>query len=343
MHRTKRMLAGAAVTVAAVLTSLAAGPAQGAGDPQEPARAVSASSAADPGQARAPLPGAAGALAKMQARIAEYVAKNGTAYSFASYLDAQTGALVLDTDAPAALVSTLTALPGATLAESQAIAALRLRSTKTTDLFSRRDDTPSFIGGGGIKSGGRLCSSGYTVRNSAGTKFMVTAGHCYADGASVTTEDNNRAYGTVSQRRLPSVTGHPADMELIGGQAYSGGMFTGGVTSSTYTEVAGAAAGTVGSGYCHSGRTSGEQCGHSVIAVNGQVCTESGCSTPVLVFTGGTIPLQGDSGGTLYTDATPGRSITVRGHVTAGSTTTGYAQSWDTVASAYGVSIVPGV
>ena len=109
-----------------------------------------------------------------------------------------------------------------------------------------------------------ICSAGYAVRNAAGAVFSVTAGHCFANGANASTESVARSYGIVSGRRLPTVTGHAKDMELMGGRTYAGRVYTGGVFSTTSRGVADAGAAYEGySNYCHSGRTTGENCGHT--------------------------------------------------------------------------------
>ncbi|MFJ3310407.1 hypothetical protein ACIPSA_47005 [Streptomyces sp. NPDC086549] len=281
------------------------------------------------------------ALAAIQKQIAHYVATNDTKYTFASYADQATGRIVLETDAPDGVVSTLTDLPGAAKDQDQAVSQMQVRKTTTTDVFSRRDDSPPFYGGGGISNGSVLCSSGYTVQNSAGTRFMVTAGHCFANGATVTTESGRYTYGTVSNRHLPTVTNEPIDVELIGGQPYTGRIFTGDVNSATSIPVV--AAGTAYEGYnnyCHSGRTTGENCGHTATSINGQVCTQTGCKSPVIVFQGGTLTQGGDSGSPFYAKDSQGAFI--RGHVIAGSNTTSYAEPWTVVAPTLGVSIVTG-
>ena len=48
--------------------------------------------------------------------------------------------------------------------------------------------------------------------------FSVSAGHCFANGANALVESGLRSYGTVSGRRLPTVTGGSTDSELLGGQ-----------------------------------------------------------------------------------------------------------------------------
>ena len=278
------------------------------------------------------------ALAKVQARIANYVAKHGTKYTFGTYADPATGDVVVDTNAPDSLVTSLTSLKSD---KSLASIKVRTRKGKTTDAFHRRDDVPAFYGGGGILASGSLCSTGYAVKNWLGTRFMVTAGHCFANGTNVRTESNLRNVGTVSNRALASLGSGPVDMELLGGQAYAGRVFTGGVTSSTSIPVVAAGSAFVGyNNYCHSGRTTGERCGHTATSITAQVCTATGCKFPVIAYTGGTIQQGGDSGGAFY--AKDGSGAWIRGHVIASSSTTGYVETWTKVASRYGVSIVTG-
>ena len=61
---------------------------------------------------RSPSAAATEALTAIQRRIADYVAAHGTKYTFASYLDSA-GRVVVDTDAPASVVSGLTSLSNA--------------------------------------------------------------------------------------------------------------------------------------------------------------------------------------------------------------------------------------
>jgi len=282
------------------------------------------------------------ALATVQSRIADYVAANGTKYTFASYFDATSKRIVLSTNAPSSVVSSLTRMPTASTALKQAVSQLQLRTGGPSDVYSRRDDIPNFYGGGGITSGGALCSSGYAVQNSAGTRFMVTAGHCFANGASVTTESGANNYGTVSNRRLPTVTGDAMDMELIGNAGYWGRIFTGGEDSSTSARVVAAGTAYVGfTDYCHSGRTTGENCGHTANSITAQVCTQTGCKSPVIAFTGGTMIQGGDSGSPFYvTDSAGG--VWIRGHILATDGTTGYAEPYTTTSPTLGVTIVTG-
>jgi len=346
MTKTRKMLVGAVIATTAALTVLGAGPAQAApGKDKTPGHAAASVDdrlAPDRAVRSNAVPAAVtAALTTIQARIANYVATHGTAYTFGSYLDSVTGRIVLDTDAPAGLVSSLTNLAGATAAQIQAVGQVQVRRTTVRDSFNRRDDTPAFWGGAGLLAEGFLCSSGYAVQNSAGTRFMVTAGHCYNNGATVLTESSANTYGTVSNRHLPTITGDAKDMELVGGQSYAGRVYTGGVTSATSIPVVSAGDAVVGfTNYCHSGRTTGEQCGHTATSITAQVCTQTGCKSPVISFTGGTLSAGGDSGGTFY--AQDSRGAFIRGNVIAGDGTTSYAEPWTVISPTLGVSIVTG-
>ncbi|MGL5810343.1 MAG: hypothetical protein ACRCYQ_10390 [Nocardioides sp.] len=277
------------------------------------------------------------ALATLSKRVTTYVAENGTRYSFAVYAQPDTGTVVLQSDAPEAVTTRLTRTDGARELRGVAI---RAGGEKIRDVYHRRDDSPPFWGGAGITDGNGICSTGYAVKNSAGTRFMTTAGHCFPDGAAVRTESGGHVVGTVVGRQLPTVNGQPKDMELIAGGSYAGRVYSGGVVSTTSNPVVAAGSAVVGyTNYCHSGRTTGENCGHTAVSTNATVCTGSGCKTNVIQFTGGVMIQGGDSGGTFYAkDASNG--VWIRGHVIATNGVTGWAETWTKVASTYGVSIV---
>ena len=278
------------------------------------------------------------ALSTVQTRIASWVAKNGTRYTFGTYADPATGDVVVNTNAPGSVVASLT-----DLRSNKGLAGIKVQTHKvaSSDTYHRRDDIPAFYGGGGLLASGSLCSAGYAVQNSASNRFMVTAGHCYANGTAVRNESNTRAFGTVQNRLLASLGNGPVDMELTYGQAYAGRIFTGGVTSSTSIPVVAAGTAYVGyNAYCHSGRTTGEQCGHTATSINAQVCTATGCKSPVISYTGGLIQQGGDSGGAFY--AKDGSGAWIRGHVIASGGGVGYVEPWTQVVARYGVSIVTG-
>jgi hypothetical protein len=264
----------------------------------------------------------------IQSRIVDYVEENGTEYTFGAYADPFTGKVVVETDAPSEVVSSL-------VGADRGVVDVRKQSV--ADNFSRRDDVPSFWGGAGITltAPSARCSSGYTVQNSVGTRFQVTAGHCFTDGQTAVTELGGRVVGTISGNGLPS-----QDMELISGQSYSPFIYTGGVDSGTGAHVASASDPVVGfANYCHSGRTTGENCGHTATSVTATVCTSSGCKSPVTAFTGGVLPQGGDSGSPFYANSVSAPDKHIRGHVIAIGGGTAYAELWSRVSARFGVSI----
>ena len=278
------------------------------------------------------------ALAAIQGRVRSYVARHGAKYTFGTYVDAITGKVVVDTNAPSDVVASVTSVSSGGRA---AAVKVQVNKQRVSDLFHRRDDTPAFYGGGGLSATGSLCSAGYTVTNSTGNRWMVSAGHCYAVGTRVNTESNLRYFGTVTNRALASLGQPGLDMELLNGQPYAGRIFTGGIFSSTSIPVVSAGSASVGyTNYCHSGRTTGEQCGHTAVSTTAQVCTATGCKFPVIAFRGGVLSQGGDSGSPFYAKNASGAWI--RGHVIAGDGVTSYAETWNKVAARYGVSIVTG-
>ncbi|MCS7478570.1 S1 family peptidase [Umezawaea endophytica] len=258
----------------------------------------------------------------------DYVKGNGTKYTFGAYADATTGKVVVETDAPSEVVASVVGVDRGVV---------DVRKQGVADNFSRRDDVPSFWGGAGItlSAPSARCSSGYTVQDSVGTRFQVTAGHCFTNGQTAVTELGGRVVGTISGNGLPS-----QDMELISGQSYGSFIYIGGVDSGTGAHVASAGDPVVGfANYCHSGRTTGENCGHTATSVTATVCTSSGCKSPVIAFTGGVLPQGGDSGSPFYVNSVSAPDKHIRGHVIAIGGGTAYAELWSRVSARFGVSI----
>ena len=297
----------------------------GAGDQ----RLLQAEAAA--GRAARVNPAANRALTAIQSRIAAFVRTDGTEHSFGSYVDPASGKVVLETDAPARVVSSVVGTSARGMVE--------VRRAAVSDRFSRRSDVAPFWGGAGVTATVNVpwCSTGFTVKNAAGTRFMVTAGHCFGNGTNVVTENGGAGMGSVSGNGLPS-----HDMELIGGGSYGTSIYVGGVDSSVGNPVVAAADPVVGfSDYCHSGRTTGENCGHTVTSVTAQVCTSSGCKSPVIAFTGGNLPQGGDSGSPFYAKSVSGPNEHMRGIVIAVGGGTAYAEMWSRISARFGVSIAP--
>ena len=339
MSYISRAIAVAALSLTAAVASL---PAQARAD-EKPIGPIKEPAAILPDRSSPrfePSKTQAEAVQALQDRIAAFVEKSGPKYTFATSFNSDTGRIEIDTNAPADLTASLTKLDDADL--QREVAQADIGKSEISDVFNRRDDIQPFWGGAGLTDGAFLCSAGYAVRNAAGSVFSVSAGHCFANGTKALVESGLRSYGTVSGRRLPSVTGGSRDMELLGGGNYVGRVYTGGVTSTTSRGVAAAGTAFVGyTNYCHSGRTTGENCGHTATSISAQVCTQTGCKSPVIQFHGGNMIQGGDSGGAFYAIDSSGRAW-IRGNVIASDGTTGWATPFTQVAAQYGVSIVTG-
>jgi hypothetical protein len=264
--------------------------------------------------------------------IQRQIAGHTRGYAYASYLDRRTGRVQLLTDAPRAVTAPLT---------TRFAGRLVLRSGAPHDDIARPADVAPFWGGASIRSGDYVCSAGFTVRDRTGKRFLATAGHCFERGAHVRTRDRPIRVGSVV-RRAPIP---PFDMELIGGQTYGAAISTGNHGASSRRWITGAADPIAGAtGYCRSGQTTGEQCGQTILSVDAQVCTETGCKSPVVVYTGGTAGASalGDSGAPLYLPAADGRTAQVAGlHIaTAGSIS--FAEKWSRIATRFRVEIAVG-
>jgi hypothetical protein len=334
------MVAAAAALVTAGLTVVGVGSAHGA-----PARSQAGHSVAAAGQVS---PGVAeGALTALQARIADYVRTHGTRYTFADYLDQGTGRIVLQTDAPAEVVASLSVLPGAPAEQQAAISQIHVQQATMSSLFDRLNDIEAYRGGAGITdASGVHCSSGYAVRNPQGSTLMITAGHCFTPGFRILTEQGGRDYGTLIDRRLPLLDA--TDFGVIGNKPYFGRIYVDGHASFHSLPVIGAGPAKIGNNvgnYCYSGRTSGERCGHIVTSNTAQVCTDIGCSSPVISFAApGTPPQAGDSGAPFYERIGPfdlSGKVIINGHIIARcSCGTGYAVPWSVVQQKTGFTIL---
>lgn len=265
-----------------------------------------------------------------QSRVAQRAFHpEATSYSYASYYDLVGGKLVLDTDAPAAVVESLSA---------DFAGDIEVRKGGVVEDFSRQADISPFWGGAAIKNAaGAVCSSGFVVKKSTGTRYMITAGHCYSVGTNVLTRGGNVSMGTVVQR-APIAS---RDMELIGGKSYGRSVYVGGTNSSTGKTVTGAANPVVGTtGYCRSGQTTGEKCGQKVISITANFCPTSGCKTNTIAYNTGGASAGGDSGAPFYW---PGSStVSIRGMHVGRNTSTGtmFAERWSTIANTLAVTIV---
>jgi len=337
-----RKIFPAVLALSALVLALGTGPAQGQERDRDPADREAASKVPNP------LSRTERALEVLQDRIASYARSQGYRYTFGSYVDPGTGKIVLETDAPDSAVRVLTG-GGTTPYDADDTAAVELlgavrasdgievRREGLSDEASRKSDTEPFSGGSGVKGDGSVCTTGFAVKNSSGTRFLTIAGHCFTNGTKVRTENGGVLVGTVRSRGLPS-----HDMELIGGRSYRPYIYVGGTDSTSTLKVLSANDPVVGyANYCHSGRTTGERCGHEVISITAEVCTSSGCKKPVAAYRGGVFPRGGDSGAPVYVKATGStKGVHIRGHHIAGNSTTKYFEMWNRIRAKYNVSIL---
>ncbi|CAL9426476.1 hypothetical protein SUDANB95_01949 [Actinosynnema sp. ALI-1.44] len=262
-------------------------------------------------------------------RVLDHVAANGTTHEFSVYRDLDAGTVVVGTNAPADVL--------ARLIDGHADV-VRTVGQGVEETASRKSDSAPFYGGAGIRPSGGTdkCSTGFTVKNAAATRFMVTAGHCYPNGQVAVTENGGVTVGTVTNG-----TSTTHDMALLKNQSYAPRIYLGGVDSSTSAPVLSAMDPLMDvGGYCHSGRTTGEQCGHKVVDADAMACTKNGCKDHVVSFTLGVLPDLGDSGGPFF--AKSGTNILIRGIVFGRNLTdmTGWVEPYSRIKAQLGVTVV---
>jgi hypothetical protein len=214
-------------------------------------------------------------------------------YSYGSYVDVDADVIVVGTDAPAGVVAPLVERFGE---------AIEVRSGPTGRL--RQFDPEPHWGGASITNGGSVCTSGFTGQT-GGVRVMVTAGHCFNPGNAVFSTGGGQFWGSF----FPSAGFPDPDLATISGTTYEGAMYVGGPASGSGTAVVGFGDPVVGTGgYCWSGQTSGEVCGNTVVAFNGQLCDPLGCTNNLTVSTG-PLTQPGDSGSPWFQPAGGGASI----------------------------------
>ena len=91
---------------------------------------------------------------------------------------------------------------------------------------------------------------------------------------------------------------------------------------------------------CHSGRTTGENCGHTANNVSAQAWTQTGRKSPVIAYTGGNLIQGGDSGSPFYVKNST--SAWAPGINIASGSGTASAEKWSRIAGRFGVSITTG-
>ncbi|HVK24479.1 MAG TPA: S1 family peptidase [Actinokineospora sp.] len=169
----------------------------------------------------------------------------------------------------------------------------------------------NIIGGQAIYFGGGRCSVGFNARNSAGTRYVITAGHCTNLGGTVS--GTGGTIGPVAGSSFPTndygiirVSSSTAVSTALVDRYSSGSDVT--VAGSTVTQVGG----TV----CRSGSTTGWRCG-TVGAFNQTVNYGGGQIVYGLTRTSACAE-PGDSGGSFVSAVVSGR-VQAQGMTSGGS------------------------
>jgi streptogrisin C len=193
--------------------------------------------------------------------------------------------------------------------------------------------TPApLVGGTAITTTGTRCSDGFSARRGT-TTYVLTAGHCTAEGRSWNGPDR-RPLGTAVRTEYP---GHDYGIVQVSAPTTwrGSGRIQGGPT------VTGATAAPSGSAVCRSGSTSGYHCG-TVQATD--VTVNYGSGTVITGLTQTTVCAEaGDSGGPFVTPDSAQAQGTLSGGTgdcTAGGTT--YFQPIAPVLASMGLTLVTG-
>jgi hypothetical protein len=268
-------------------------------------------------------------VATAQSRLtAMYSAGELHGGSWGVYFDPTTKVVVVDGSGSQAIVQPILDTLGAKA---------RFQSTGVGSRLSRLADVTPFWGGAQIQGaapGGGTdgCTSGFAVVSTGLLlKSIVTAGHCFVNGAQVTTPVAT-VEGSVTSR-----AGFPAlDMEMYSGKTYAGKIYVGntiGVVMSVGSPAGNSVPGTI---YCTSGAQSAEICNRVSIANNVTQCWSDGCTNDLTSFTHGDSLIPGDSGGPFYIkDSTLAYP---RGIIIGFVGSTGYAQEWSIIHSTFSVN-----
>ncbi|AXB43135.1 S1 family peptidase [Amycolatopsis albispora] len=170
----------------------------------------------------------------------------------------------------------------------------------------------NLIGGQAIYFGGGRCSIGFNARNSAGTRYVITAGHCTELGGSVT--GTGGAIGSVSGSSFP---GNDYGVIRVTSSSAVSTPLVDRWSSGSDVTVAGSTVSPVGSRICRSGSTTGWRCG-TVGAFNQTVNYGGGDIVYGLTRTSACAE-PGDSGGSVVSDPGSGTRVQAQGMTSGGS------------------------
>ena len=167
------------------------------------------------------------------------------------------------------------------------------------------------IGGQAIRTSLYRCSAGFNARNAAGTRYVITAGHCTNLGGTW-----SGVGGTIGPVANSSFPGNDYGRIQVSSSAAVSTPFVDRYSAGADVRVSGAATATTGMAVCRSGSTTGWHCG-SVTATNQTVCYPQGCVGQMTRTNVCAEP--GDSGGSLVTNPGAGTSVRALGLTSGGS------------------------
>lgn len=184
-------------------------------------------------------------------------------------------------------------------------------AVRTVSIASGYQPTWSIIGGQAEYFSSGRCSIGFNARNSAGTRYVVTAGHCTNLGGTV-----RGVGGTIGPVVNSSFPGNDYGRIRVDSTAAISTPYVDRYSSGSDVRVSGPATASTGMGVCRSGSTTGWHCG-SVTATNQTVCYPQGCVYQMIRTNVCAEP--GDSGGSLVTNPGTGTSVRAVGLTSGGS------------------------
>lgn len=203
-------------------------------------------------------------------------------------------------------------------------------------LQSRRDDWAPWKGGADQLVSGARCTTGFPVRNAANERFILTAGHCGENGATIT-DGTGEFMGTFSNKNATH------DLALV---ATPGGvddfMYLGGLESNAGLVVEGWDWVYPGEYLCQSGGSSARDTGDAVCnLLVEKFNTDSGDAVEARQVNGLPAVRGGDSGGPVYAISASGNAIAkgINCYTYVGNNTILGFQDFGTATRDYGIWI----
>jgi streptogrisin D len=206
--------------------------------------------------------------------------------------------------------------------------------TKTN--VSRRDDWAPWKGGADQLVSGARCTTGFPVRNAANQRFILTAGHCGSNGATIT-DGTGEFMGTFTAKNethdlgLVATPGNVDDF-----------MYLGGLESNVGLNVEGWDWVYPGEYLCQSGGSSARDTGNAVCnLLVEKFNTNPGDAVEARQVNGAPAVRPGDSGGPVYAISASGNAIAkgINCYTYVGNNTILGFQDFGTATRDYGVWI----